>query len=92
MRKKQNKVPVSERALAARINRKLKHEKGELGVQLYKNRSRMMGKLGAYYVVYLRGPLRPDGSRKVEYIEHKIVDLESFAKKLGCLKLWEALQ
>jgi hypothetical protein len=81
-KKQKNKVPVSERALVARINRKLR-EHGEMGELLRKNASqRWWSDLGDYYVVDIRG----------NYIVNRHVDLESFAKECGCLKPWEALQ
>ena len=71
-------VPVSERALIARINRKLKPE----GEKLKKLRGdRWLNDLGQYYVV------------DVSYnaLTHPHVSLEDFARECGVLQDWEHL-
>ena len=70
-------VPVSERALIARINRKLpEHEK------LKKLRgSRWEHDLGQYYII----------DQNMNAILHKHIDIEELARELGALKPWESL-
>ena len=71
-------VPVGERALIARINRKLKPE----GEKLKKLRGeRWLNDLGQYYVIDVtqNSLLHPD------------VDLEGFARECGALEDWEHL-
>jgi hypothetical protein len=78
---KQIKVPVSERALVARINRRLA-EKDE-GLELRKSRSEYMRReWGAYHVLNTRlGVIQG----------WKDINLESFAKEWGALKPYECL-
>ncbi len=81
------KVPVSVRALIARVNRKLV-ERGEVvrrthpvhdedGNPLYNN-----DQLGQFFRVSMRQ----------EALVETHVDLEKFARELGVLALWEGLQ
>jgi hypothetical protein len=73
---KQIKVPVSERALVARINRKLAHQ----GEKLFRSRRvQMQVTVGDFYVVDLERNTTPG----------QAVDLESLAKELGALKPYE---
>jgi hypothetical protein len=75
---KRRKVPVSERALVQRVNRKLK-EKNE---KVLKSRSNGGGLTrGEYYL------LDTDHHALV----HESVDLEGMGRELGVLKDWEAL-
>lgn len=72
-------IPVSERALVQRINRKLK----ETGEQLKKCRSnRWRGELGDYF--------RIDISRNA--IVDKHIDLEECGRETGALALSERLE
>lgn len=74
--KKKLKVPVSERALIARINRKLAHQ----GEKLFRSRSNeIQVTVGDYYIVDLER--NTTAGQKV--------GLESLAKKLGALKPYE---
>ena len=70
-------VPVSERALIARINRKLpEHEK------LKKLRgSRWENDLGQYYII----------DQNMNAILHKHINVEELARELGAIKPWESL-
>lgn len=79
------KVPVSERALLQRVNRRLAKD----GEQLRTARrfrdgvdSHETSKLGRYYAL--------DLSRNIVTAAH--VNLENRARELGVLKAWEALQ
>ena len=78
-RKTAIRIPVSERALIQRINRKLKTD----GEQLKKCRSdRWRGELGDYFIL--------DVTRNA--ILHKDVDLEEWGRELGVLGLAERLE
>ncbi len=71
-------VPVGERALIARINRKLKPE----GEKLKKLRGeRWLNDLGQYYVV----------NEHFNRVEQQHVDLEELARACGALEAWEHL-
>lgn len=72
-------MPVSPRALLARINRKLVHD-GEC-MKTCRSDSRWWHDLGDYYVV--------DLSRN--FLTHKHYDLEEWGRDLGCLKPYEGL-
>jgi|GEM_PF-3128427 hypothetical protein len=72
-------VPVSERALAQRINRTLKHER------LVKLRGRAAVKLGTYVIV------RSDGKAGQGGVQRRISNLEAFARELGVLAAYEEL-
>jgi hypothetical protein len=80
-KKSQLKVPVSERALIARINRRLAVKDESL--EFRKSRSEYMRReWGAYHVLNTRlGVIRG----------WKDIDLESFAKEWGALKPYEKL-
>ena len=78
--KTESKVPVSERALIARINRKLAHE----GEQLRKKRSPWAAWGAADWGFYA-----VDVNRNVITADH--VDLESWGKELGALEPYERL-
>ena len=70
-------VPVSERAIIARINRKLRPDL----IQLKKLRGdRWLSDLGRYYLI--------DGSNHVAGTD---IDLAEYATELGVLKPWERL-
>jgi hypothetical protein len=72
-------VPVSERALIQRINRRLKQD----GEQLRSARSEQAASsVGRYYIV--------DTTRN--FIAYQRVELEELGRKLGVLQPWEALQ
>ncbi len=68
------KVPVGERALAQRINRKLRHD-DEL---LRKTRERWVPEMGNYYTLSFNN-----------VIQDMHVDLESLGRELGALGSWE---
>ncbi len=74
------KVIVSERALVARINRKIKGE--ELQLKKCREGSRGFSTLGEYYTV--------DFSRNT--VSDSQIDLSDYAKKLGVLADHEVLE
>jgi hypothetical protein len=78
------KVPVSERALIARINRKLKQE----GRQLKTKRGNWREDIsGPYYVLDVkRNAIVAGGSA------HSRVDLEKLGRECGALEKWEVLE
>lgn len=72
------KIPVSERALVARINRKLRQD----AEALHRSRgTRFWSDLGDYYIVDFRRNSLVRGH----------VDIEELAHELGVLKPWESL-
>jgi hypothetical protein len=71
-------VPVTERALLVRVNRKLTKERQE-SLKAAKGKARET--LGAYYLLDLRR----------NEVKATNVQLEPYARKLGVLKLYEAL-
>ena len=77
-KKKEQRVPVSERALIARINRKLRADDEMLKTTRSK---RAEFDLGRYYVIDVRGP----------NIVHDHIDLEDYGRELEVLKPYEAL-
>lgn len=78
MKKSEQKVPVTEKALYQRINRRLKPDEETLK----KSRSnRMFATVGTYYVVDL----------KTNAVSRLRVDLEEFGRELGALQPFEAL-
>jgi hypothetical protein len=77
-KKKIRKVPVSERALAQRINRKLAHE-GQL-LKVYKG-TRYENDLGRYYIVGLQ----------TNVVEATHCDLEKIGREMRCLADFEEL-
>ena len=71
-------VPVGERALIARINRKLKQQ----GEKLKKLRGeRWASDLGYFYIV----------NETLNSVEAQHVNLEEMARELGALAEWERL-
>jgi hypothetical protein len=74
-----NKVPVSERALVARCVRVLKKDGNTL--RICQEGSRSFSTLGRFYTLDLDRNVVLDSD----------VDLEELAKKLGCLRGYEAL-
>jgi hypothetical protein len=76
LKTKKLKVPVTERALVARINRKLAHQ----GEKLLKSRSQLNHvSPGDYYIVNVER----------NYTAGVPYDVEPLAKELGVLKPWE---
>jgi len=74
-----DRVPVSERGLIQRINRKWKLERREQ--LLRKSRTKASRELGEFYVLNL----------KSHRIAARDVDLEELGRKLKVLKGWERL-
>ena len=74
----QHKAPVSERALAQRINRVLAKQDEKL---LKARGSRMVESVGIYYIVDISN----------NNIAIKEVDIEELGRELGALKPYEAL-
>jgi hypothetical protein len=76
---KKMKVPVTVRAITQRISRALVAKgcvlKAQSGNQL------QPAPLGRYYVIDTRA----------NAVIHQDVDLETYARELGCLKAWEAV-
>jgi hypothetical protein len=72
-------VPISERALIQRLNRKLASQDQKL---LTARGSRMQLDVGRYYVV----------NRKHNWVEAKDIDLEEWGREHGALHLWERLE
>jgi hypothetical protein len=77
--KGEGKVPVSTRALLARLNRKLRHE--DLMVKTCAPYRRGYDELGDFYVV----------NTNRNWIAEKNIDLEDFAREYEVLKPWEKL-
>lgn len=71
------KKPVSERAMTARINRKLAKEGSR---KLHKTRAGQVDVLGAYHIV---------DEEKGEVVEHHIDGLETVAEAVGVMKPFE---
>ena len=70
-------VPVSERALLQRINRKLAHD----DEKVVKARGRAVFDCGRFYTIdWRRG-----------FLLHKDIDLEAQGRELGVLAKWEKL-
>lgn len=78
-KKKAEKVPVTERALLARLNRQL----AKVGVTIKKcsRNNSAHGELGDYYAVDVHGVTNG----------HKHIDLEAWGRKHGLLKPYESL-
>jgi hypothetical protein len=75
-------IPITERALVQRINRKLMHV-GRHGRTLRKSRGLgALQNLGEYYVLDF----------DTNFVIDKDVDLEYFGRELGCLAEWEYLE
>ena len=72
------KAPVSERAVLARVNRKLASDGRK--VRKVRTATRLTG--ASYYLIDERRQFMADSN----------VNLEKLAKKLGVLEAWEALQ
>ena len=72
------KVPVTEKALYQRINRKLQ----EQGSALKRARASAETALGAYFVVDVQG----------NYVTQHHIDIEDFGREIGALAEWESLQ
>lgn len=66
-------IPVSTRAAVQRINRRLAHDWGRICV----TRARWHYDLGAYHVV--------DRQNVVTHKLDNIIDLEAYARSVGCL-------
>ena len=87
MAKKRTGVPVSERALIQRINRKLNADRptprqsGTIDVLKRARGARAELDLGRHYVIDLRS----------NCVLHKDVDLEEFGRELGVLRPYEAV-
>jgi hypothetical protein len=79
MKAKPKKVPVSARALLQRVNRKLDAD-GEI-VKRTRDGSRARVDMGEYFVV----DTAVGGARATN------IDLESYARELGVMADWEAL-
>lgn len=78
------KVPISERAVIARINRKLKPE----GRQLKTKRGNWRSDIsGPYYLLDIERNIVVAGGSA-----HTRIDLEQFARKSGVLQEWEVLE
>ncbi|WP_163650763.1 hypothetical protein [Modicisalibacter sp. 'Wilcox'] len=71
------KKPVSERAMMARINRKLESEGDQ---RLRKTRQRWVGELGSYHLV---------DENLNTVAAHHIESLEEFAAEIGVIKPFE---
>jgi hypothetical protein len=69
-------VPVSERALTQRLQRKLSAQ----GLFLKASRGKYSSELGRWYVINERNT-----------VEAKDIDLEQWAREEGALKPWEKL-
>ncbi len=76
---KKGKVPVSERALFARINRVLAKE--EKSLRRCREDSSSYRDCGRYYIIDIRR----------NYVMNTDVDLAAFAKELGLLRPFEEL-
>ena len=76
-KKKALRVPVSERALTQRINRRLAEKEETL--RKCSEKSKWWNDLGDYYIV----DLRTNG------MIARHVDIEALGRDLGCLKPWE---
>jgi hypothetical protein len=76
---KHTKVPVTERALIQRINRKL-----EPGLERLKmsRTEHMEQQIGRYWVLDLNR----------NFVRHPHVNLETYARELGVLREWEAVE
>jgi hypothetical protein len=74
-----NRTPVSERALAARVDRKLRQQGSML--RRCPPSSRWHYDLGYYYTIDIRR----------NAIESRHIDIEDWGRELGCLKPWERL-
>jgi len=73
-------VPVSERALIARLNRKLAED--DWMVKVARPGSRLENNVGRYYALDYR----------LNAVMHTHLDLETFAADKGCLAAYERLE
>lgn len=83
---KEQKVPINERALYQRINRKLKHEDEVLKkcrCGACTGRSQHICNIGPYYTLSL-------STNSIQ--AHQIDDLEELAKEVGAIQPWEKLE
>lgn len=82
MKKVERRMPVSERAVIQRINRKLERDEGPVGRQVKKSRgARAKIQFGDYYWHFLKSnAVAPLG-----------IEMEALARKLGVLEDWEYL-
>lgn len=78
MATKENKIPVSIRALTQRINRKLNKN----GEKLFKSRRTDLDNLGEYHVV--------DLNQKI--VKNFDVNIELFGREINALAEWEVLE
>ena len=76
---KKSKVPISERAIVARINRTL--AKQDEALRRCRQDSRSFSSLGSYYTIDLNR----------NCITGKDLDIEAVGRELGVLKEWEEL-
>lgn len=74
-----SKVPVTMRALIARINRKLKPDLEALKIS---RSERLRFDVGQYYIIDYR----------LNAIQHHNVDPEALGRELGCLQRWEEVR
>ena len=78
MAKTKTKVPIAERALVARINRKLAAD----GQKLKKARgANTESSVGLFFIVNVQG----------NYVAHQRVDIVDLAQKLKVMEEWEML-
>jgi hypothetical protein len=77
--KKKPIVPVSERALIQRLNRKLSDEDQMVKVT---RGDRAKQAIGRHHILHAR----------LNFIVHKDIDLEDWGRKLGALQPWEKLE
>ena len=82
MPKKDKRVPVDERAVVQRINRKFKSEDGPIGRQLKKTRGRVTIDLGDFYILNIER----------NFVAAHHVDPEKLARELGVLANWEYME
>lgn len=79
MARAKGKVPVTMRAVIARINRKLKPDLEALKIS---RSARLRFDVGQYYIVDYR----------INAIQHHNVDPEAMARELDCLAAWEEVR
>jgi hypothetical protein len=82
MVKAEKRVPVTERAIIQRINRKFATEKGKASRQLKKSKGSIKEHIGDFYI------LDPTAGG----ITTRFVDVEKLARQLGVLADWEYFQ
>jgi hypothetical protein len=79
---KSKRVPVTERAVMQRINRKFRSEGGPLGREVKKTRGKAKDEIGDFYIL--------DAQRGG--VTTRFVNLEKLARELGVLADWEHLE